>query len=154
MDVYRPLSPEDVSDFRAFRGNVYKTIERNDDGTVADKDSLGRIKFRDVTAQESEGRRNYRKSDNINYNDGDRESSTSYAEEELESEDKIMYEFGATSMVNNRSRVFKGGSWKDRAYYLSPGARRYLDERLSTDHIGFRCAMTRVGSPVGLGKGK
>jgi formylglycine-generating enzyme required for sulfatase activity len=65
-----------------------------------------------------------------------------------------MYEFGATSMINNRSRVYKGGSWKDRAYYLSPGARRYLDERLSNDNIGFRCAMTRVGSPVGLGKGK
>jgi sulfatase modifying factor 1 len=161
MDVYRPLSPEDVSDFRAFRGNVYKTIVRNEDGTIADKDSLGRIKFRDVTAQESEGRRNYRKADNININDGDRESSTSFAEggdeggdAEGGGEDKIMYEFGATSMINNRSRVYKGGSWKDRAYYLSPGARRYLDERLANDYIGFRCAMTRVGSPVGLGKGK
>ena len=159
MDVYRPLSPEDVSDFRAFRGNVYKTIERNEDGTIADKDSLGRIKFRNVTAQESEGRRNYRKADNINIGDGDRESSTSYGEGDSEEggeggEDKIMYEFGATSMINNRSRVFKGGSWKDRAYYLSPGARRYLDERLANDYVGFRCAMTRVGSPVGLGKGK
>jgi gliding motility-associated lipoprotein GldJ len=160
MDVYRPLSPEDVSDFRAFRGNVYKTVVRNDDGTVADKDSLGKIKFRNVTEAESEGRRNYRKADNINMNDGDRESSTSYASggddepTEAGADDKIMYDFGATSMINNRSRVYKGGSWKDRAYYLSPGARRYLDERLSTDFIGFRCAMTRVGSPVGLGKGK
>jgi hypothetical protein len=150
-----------VSDFRAFRGNVYKTIVRNDDGTVADKDSLGRVKFRNVTEAESEGRRNYRKADNINFLDGDQESSTSYGaggdEEGAEagSEDAaLMYDFGATSMINNRSRVYKGGSWKDRAYYLSPGARRYLDERLSTDYIGFRCAMTRVGSPVGLGKGK
>ncbi len=160
MDVYRPLSPEDVSDFRAFRGNVYKTVVRNDDGTVADKDSLGKIKFRNVTEAESEGRRNYRKADNINMGDGDRESSTSYGgggddePTEAGADDKIMYDFGATSMINNRSRVYKGGSWKDRAYYLSPGARRYLDERLATDFIGFRCAMTRVGSPVGLGKGK
>jgi len=161
MDVYRPLSPEDVSDFRAFRGNVYKTVVRNDDGTVAEKDSLGRVKYRNVTEAESEGRRNYRKADNINFLDGDRESSTSYAsggDDEggapEEGEDAVMYDFGATSMVNNRSRVYKGGSWKDRAYYLSPGVRRYLDERLSTDDIGFRCAMTRVGSPVGLGKGK
>jgi len=159
MDVYRPLSPEDVSDFRAFRGNVYKTIQRNEDGTVADKDSLGKIKFRNVTEAESADRRNYRKADNINYLDGDKISSTSYGPEgeveegaEVESEDKIMYDFGASSMINNRSRVFKGGSWNDRAYYLSPGARRYLDERLSTSYIGFRCAMTRVGSPVGLGK--
>lgn len=153
MDVYRPLSPEDVSDFRAFRGNVYKTIVRNDDYTVADKDSLGKIKFRNVTEEESADRRNYRKADNMNYQDGDRESSTSYASEDAE-EDKIMYEFGASSMINNRSRVYKGGSWKDRAYFLAPGTRRYLDERLSTDYIGFRCAMTRVGSPVGLGAAK
>ena len=29
--------------------------------------------------------------------------------------------------------------------------RRYLDERRSLATLGFRCAMTRVGSPVGLG---
>jgi gliding motility-associated lipoprotein GldJ len=153
MDVYRPLSPEDVSDFRAFRGNVYKTVVRNEDNTVADKDSLGRIKFRNVTEEESADRRNYRKADNIDVFDGDRESSTSYTEDDSE-QDKIMYEFGATSMINNKSRVYKGGSWKDRAYYMSPGTRRYLDERLAADYIGFRCAMTRVGSPVGLGKKK
>jgi gliding motility-associated lipoprotein GldJ len=149
MDVYRPLTAEDESDFRSFRGNVYKTVVRNEDNTIADKDSLGKIKFRNVTEEESADRRNYRKADNINYLDGDRESSTSYAAEDLE-EDKIMYEFGASSMISNRARVYKGGSWKDRAYYLAPGTRRFLDERQSTDYIGFRCAMTRVGSPVGL----
>jgi len=150
MDVYRPLSPEDVTDFRPFRGNVFKTIKRNDDGTVADKNDLGKIEFRDATEAESADRRNYRKADNINYLDGDLESSLMYADEGAE-EEKIMYEFGAQSMINNFSRVYKGGSWKDRAYFLSPGVRRFLDERLSTDYIGFRCAMTRVGSPVGLG---
>lgn len=54
-------------------------------------------------------------------------------------------------MVNDKARVYKGGSWKDRAFYMNPGTRRFLDERQSTDYIGFRCAMTRVGSPVGLG---
>src|SRR6056297_2077500 len=38
---------------------------------------------------------------------------------------------GMTSLVTNRSRVFKGGSWNDRAYWMTPGARRYLDERKS-----------------------
>ena len=32
LDVYRPLSYEDVSDFRPFRGNVFETIVRNEDG--------------------------------------------------------------------------------------------------------------------------
>ena len=54
-------------------------------------------------------------------------------------------------MVNDKARVYKGGSWKDRAYWMSPGTRRFLDENQSTDDIGFRCAMVRVGSPVGLG---
>jgi formylglycine-generating enzyme len=51
-----------------------------------------------------------------------------------------------TSLVTNRSRVFKGGGWKDRAYWMNPGARRYLDEKKARADLGFRCAMTRVGS--------
>jgi sulfatase modifying factor 1 len=158
MDVYRPLSFEDMTDFRPFRGNVYKTVKRDDDFLIAEKDSFGKIEFRDVTEAESEGRRNYRKADNINYNDGDRNSSTQFSSEDDQMDPdeaaKMMYEFGATSMINDKSRVYKGGSWKDRYYYASPGTRRFLDERLSTDYIGFRCAMVRVGSPVGLGGSK
>jgi formylglycine-generating enzyme len=52
------------------------------------------------------------------------------------------------SGISDRTRVYKGGSWRDRAYWLSPGARRYLDERESRDDLGFRCAMIRVGSPI------
>ena len=49
-------------------------------------------------------------------------------------------------LITNRSRVYKGGSWKDVAYWLSPGTRRYLDEDSATSTIGFRCAMIRAGS--------
>ena len=54
-----------------------------------------------------------------------------------------------STLVNDEVRVVKGGSWKDRAYYLSPGVRRFLHQKESSDDIGFRCAMTRVGSPKG-----
>ncbi len=135
-DVYRPLSPEDKDDFNAYRGNVFKTQLTDEEGQIAEKDSLGRVIYRDVTEQENEGRRNYRKADNRNYLDSD--------------EPDIVYAFGVSSMIDDHSRVYKGGSWKDRAYWMSPGARRFLDERLSTDFIGFRCAMARVGSPVGF----
>ena len=54
-------------------------------------------------------------------------------------------------MINDKARVYKGGSWRDRAYWCSPGTRRFLDQEQRTDDIGFRCAMARVGSPVGLG---
>ena len=53
-----------------------------------------------------------------------------------------------STLVNNRVRVVKGGSWKDRAYYLQAGTRRYYDQNRSTSWIGFRCAMDRLGSRV------
>ena len=51
-----------------------------------------------------------------------------------------------TSLIDDKVRVFKGGSWRDRAYWLDPAQRRYYPQELSTDYIGFRCAMSRVGS--------
>ncbi len=138
MDVYRPLSHEDNSDFRSFRGNVYKTQVTDDEGAITEKDSLGRVQLRDVTEAEASTRRNYQKADNINYQDGDEP-------------DYSLYNSGTSTLIDDKARVVKGGSWKDRAYYMTPGARRFLDENQSTDWLGFRCAMARVGSPVGLG---
>ena len=54
------------------------------------------------------------------------------------------------SLMSDAVRVYKGGSWKDRAYWLSPGERRFLVETESRDDLGFRCAMTRVGTPTGF----
>lgn len=142
MDVYRPMSNEDNEDFRAFRGNVYKTQERDEEGAIAEKDSLGRVKFRDVTPEENVNRRNYKTSDNISYLDGDHESGVYYKEDE---NNTPMYNYGKKSLINDKVKVYKGGSWKDRAYYMNPGSRRFLEEDQSTSFIGFRCAMTRVG---------
>lgn len=50
-----------------------------------------------------------------------------------------------TTMISDEFRVYKGGSWRDVAYWLSPGARRFLHQDSSTNHIGFRCAMIAVG---------
>ena len=154
MDVYRPLSPEDKADFRPFRGNVFQTQVRDEEDYIAEKDSLGRIQWRDVTLEEDNlaERRNYRQADNIDFLDGDLNSSIYFYEgEETERGNKLMYEHGVTSLISDRARVYKGASWKDRTYWLTPGTRRFLDEAQSTDDIGFRCAMTRVGSPVGMG---
>ena len=51
-----------------------------------------------------------------------------------------------TSLITDEVRVYKGGSWKDRAYWLDPAQRRYLPQYIATEYIGFRCAMSRVGS--------
>ncbi len=161
MDTYRPLSLEDNDDFRPFRGNVYKTKLLDEDGIIAEKDSLGKLIYREVDPQldNLQARRNYRRSDNINYMDGDWESNINYREADYGSQPdfaesnpaKQMYVHGESTRVSDKAKVFKGASWKDRAYWAVPGTRRWLLEDQSTDYIGFRCAMTRVGSPVGLG---
>ena len=50
------------------------------------------------------------------------------------------------SLISDKTRVYKGGSWKDIAYWLSPGTRRFMDQDSATATIGFRCAMIRAGS--------
>ncbi len=154
MDVYRPLSMEDNNDFRAFRGNVYETWATDESGYVEPVDSLGRVPRRNVTEEEALGRRNYSQADNRDYLDGDMESSIYYDQGSLPSGEAAMYDYGKTSLYNNEIRVYKGGSWKDRAYWAVPGTRRYLEENLSTDYIGFRCAMHRVGGQSMEGRRK
>jgi hypothetical protein len=241
MDVYRPTSPEDVDEFRPFRGNVYETKVLNPDGTIADKSDQidydvagiksymekfdktmqgrstpeeaslianvntavedadqmvkndksddanqkiketvelikgteltisamllkgfsenitqtpGNMRMRNVTVEENIDRRNYRESDNIDYEDGDFASSIYYMDPSYENSNNRMYEWGKTTLISDRARVYKGGAWDDRAYYIQPATRRFLDEREATATIGFRCAMTRVGSPRGMGNNK
>jgi sulfatase modifying factor 1 len=138
-DVYRPMSTQDVEDVAPYRGNKFETVALDKDGK-SDRDSLGRIKMRAVTDSESRNRRNYQKGDVINYLDGDSSIAG------------ISYGYGLTTLISNKSRVVKGGSWNDRAYWLSPGTRRFLEEDQANSTIGFRCAMDRVGSPAGNGR--
>lgn len=156
-DVYRPLSFDDVEEFSPFRGNKFETKVLDDSGAPVEKDSLGRIKYRTETDKDIADRKNYRTADNKNYLDGDRGSNISTDWNMSEANTESMYagtpnSNSLRSLVSDRTRVYKGGSWRDRAYWLSPGTRRFLDERESRDDIGFRCAMVRVGSPVSKSK--
>ena len=54
-----------------------------------------------------------------------------------------------TSLLSNKVRVVKGGSWNDRAFWMQAGTRRFYDQERSTSWIGFRCAMDRLGSRAG-----
>ena len=53
---------------------------------------------------------------------------------------------GYQSLIDDHVRVYKGGSWRDVAYYLSPGTRRFMAEDSATATIGFRCAMINAGT--------
>lgn len=150
MDVYRPLSPEDVADYSPFRGNVFTKPATDADGFLLPPDSLGRMQRVPVTVEESKDRMNYRKADNINFADGDYQSVTAndWRTDPGKNTTGEMYDYKGTSLITDKSRVVKGGSWQDGPYFLSPGTRRFMDEKASTNWIGFRCAMVRVGDPM------
>lgn len=146
-------------------------------------DTPGKLKYRNVTEEENIGRLNYRKDDYIDYLDGDIESSINYNNDNYKNKvnqanrdpNLVMYqseyeEFDLdggqilpgggnrtawpTTLISDKSKVYKGGSWRDRAFWLVAANRRYLDEHQSLPTLGFRCAMDRVGSPVGMNYGK
>lgn len=138
FDVFRPLTSLDVAgnndDVAPVRGNRYKTIDKSTGEPRID--SMGRVVMRDVTDSESMKRRNYQRGNVINFLDGDEQSESSYG-------------YGKTTLISDKSRVYKGGSWNDRPYWLSPGTRRYMEEDQASSTVGFRCAMDRMGSPEG-----
>jgi len=140
-DVYRPLTFEVGEDFNYYRGNVFKKYYVKDSTTnnPADrfeKDSTGKVKMVREDDEDLKLRRNYNKSYAINYLDGDSLSNASYG-------------YGITTLISDKSRVIKGGSWQDRPYWLSPGTRRHLEEDQASSTVGFRCAMTYFGAPEG-----
>ena len=55
------------------------------------------------------------------------------------------YDTDKSTLISNKSRVYKGGSWKDRPYWLNIGTRRYLDQDKSSSSIGFRCVTSAFG---------
>ena len=127
-----------------------------------------------IDEEETFLRQNFYESDNRNFRDGDIESTRKFSngapaeDDNSKPESTLMYNAPTTAKVtldeegnvirtvdksNKRTtlitdevRVYKGGSWKDRAYWLDPAQRRYLPQYIATESIGFRCAMSRVGS--------
>ena len=146
---------------------VYDTLPN---GRVMAVNMPGEIKMVPVDEQETYLRTNFSTSDNRAYRDGDPGSSRffeRFQDEDDPSSQRQMYNSprhkvekdsaGAlvrqydtrndrTTLINDEVRVYKGGSWRDRAYWLDPAQRRYLPQYMATDYIGFRCAMSRVGS--------
>lgn len=156
---------------------VYDTLSN---GKLVARNLPGEIAKVPVNEEETYLRTNFDNSDNRNYRDGDRKSSRYYrdsfdevADATKEDETQQMYNSpqhkierdsvgniireydqssSRTSLINDNVRVYKGGSWKDREYWLDPAQRRYFPEDMATDYIGFRCAMSRVGSKTQNGK--
>ncbi len=145
---------------------VYDTLSN---GRIVARNLPGEIARIPVTEDDTYLRTNFSTSDNRNFRDGDK-SSTRYYEpfQDIDDPSKRMYnsptydnityddstgtvqrgydEEERTTLVDDQVRVYKGGSWRDRAYWLDPAQRRYFPQDMATDYIGFRNAMSRVGS--------
>lgn len=151
---------------------IYDTLSN---GKVIARNLPGEILQVPIDENETYLRTNFDKSNAINFRDGDRRSSRNFesfndyeeTEGNAESDTRQMYNSpkhtitrdslgniireydksnNRSSLINDEVRVYKGGSWKDREYWLDPAQRRYFPQDMATDYIGFRCAMSRVGS--------
>ena len=138
QDVYRPTSFQEFNEFQPLRGSVYTNFRKDSAGNFSRND-LGEM-IKDTVANFT------------NFKDGDTQSNIDAEiwkdSTKSKNSSDLMYtdlKGDFKSRISDHSRVYKGGSWKDRPYWLSPGTRRYLDERKSTNDIGFRCAMTKLG---------
>ena len=133
-------------------------------GKIVPTELPGEIRYVPVTKDDVFMRRNYNTASNLDKNDGDKLSNRMYDLEDDQLTNKSrMYnspintkdeETGKLNkydvkkrptLISNKTRVHKGGSWQDRAYWLDPAQRRYLPEYMSTNFIGFRCATDVVG---------
>ena len=161
LDVYRPLSSTDVEEYNPFRGNEYtspffeqRTISTGQTIPVPVIDSLGRV-ARGFAVDENDAVA-ISQLDVRNFVDGDPQSLQNRNDwrntMEPAASTRLMYNADGNegigllnSRISNTSRVYKGGSWQDRPYWLNPSTRRWKDQKLSSNDIGFRCAMSKVG---------
>jgi gliding motility-associated lipoprotein GldJ len=149
----------DVKDIKYETLSNGKTIARSLPGQIAQVP---------VDDNETYLRQNFDKSYEKNYRDGDKQSTNDFgnANAAVSNNSNGMYNSPIhnvsvnslgltvkkkdstntrTTLVNDNVRVYKGGSWRDRAYWLDPAQRRYFPQDMATDYIGFRCAMSKVG---------
>ena len=170
-DVYRPLTNNEVSDMNYFRGNLFQNYitedgkasvnnelinyDDNPNGRSVYSQLPGSMQKENIVPNDFDSEfssedllnSNGLVANNIAYADGDKlferdgeEMYTDAFDETRKREEKRL------TLVSNTTRVIKGGSWKDRAYWLDPAQRRYMPEFLAADYIGFRCAMSYLGS--------
>jgi len=137
-------------------------------GSIRPKQLPGAIKYIPITKSDATFRTNFSKSDNSNISDGDLNSSRYYdLDQESFASKPSMYNSPEapkrktdansdvevitidakkrSTLISDETRVYKGGSWADREYWLDPAQRRYLPQYMATNFIGFRCVTDKLG---------
>lgn len=163
------IGPEGKFDFVTTENIKYDTLAT---GKIIARNQPGQIAQVPVDENETYLRQNFDRSDNRNYRDGDKQSSKYYKIKSEDGDDKLkdtkrmydspIHQVGTdtlegnmlrrydrsdkrTTLVDDNVRIYKGGSWRDRAIWLDPASRRFLPEYIASDDLGFRCAMSKTG---------
>ncbi|TXD48911.1 gliding motility lipoprotein GldJ [Polaribacter sp. IC073] len=137
-------------------------------GSIIPKQLPGSIKYIPITKNDATFRTNFSRAENANYGDGDLNSTRFYEDDadrfasrpsmynspkkptrdrDEDSGDTVVTNDAKkrTTLISDETRVYKGGSWADREYWLDPAQRRYLPEYMATNFIGFRCVTDQLG---------
>jgi gliding motility-associated lipoprotein GldJ len=171
-DTYRQTSFEEFEDFNPFRGNEFSNKRLSDPtkGLYA-KDKYGRpikdpsvsnkkLKYADLIALQNA--QNANGTPNTATSGAAIGANSTTAALPVQKSDltgkpfKADYRgygdtvntalYGTTTLVNDHSKIYKGGSWNDLAFWLNPATRRFMNEDDASAEVGFRCAMTLVGA--------
>lgn len=138
LDVYRPTSFDVMAEYNSFRGNVYSRAKQvgNEPG-VYEIDKTGRIA---ITFEFDDDKRSFK--------DGDPESQITFSLGQVTANpmDTMDITDVLRPVIDDKTRVYKGGSWKDRIYWLNPSTRRYMQQNECANDVGFRCAMSMIGN--------
>lgn len=155
-DVYRTGTFTDADAFNPYRGNFFtnKKLEDAQNGKIA-LDKYGNpIKENAYSGRKqtwAEKQAQAKRVDSISKSTDPQSitASSTYQADQRGYRDKqnlLLNEEGVT-LINDKSRVYKGGSWNDMAYWLNPATRRFMQQDESSAEVGFRCAMTMLGAP-------
>ena len=148
---------------------IYDTLSN---GKIIARNIPGEIAQTSIGDQETYLRTQFSRSNNVDFRDGDKSSSRYYGKQGNIVDNEDMYNSPdnevtlkdgeidrrydgsstRTTLIDDNVRVYKGGSWKDREYWLDPSQRRYFPQDMATDDIGFRNAMSKVGSKSNKGR--
>lgn len=141
-DVYRAATANE-EEVNSYRGNEFESDSAYAEDMLSkhfsylskvDRDSMRKVLINERGIMKNGG-------DFRDFKDGDKPSSL---------QDSVLVYRDATpleqaNMITNTRRVYKGGGWRDRPMWLNPGNRRSLEQKRSSNDIGFRCVMSAVG---------
>lgn len=142
-DVYRPGTFEAADAFNPFRGNLYLDKKIADPATG--KIAVDKYNRPVMTEALYAKKQTWAEKQAAATKPADSVKNTYADQRGYRDPQSELY--GEITLVNDKSRVYKGGSWNDQALWLNPATRRFLQQDEASADIGFRCAMDMQGSP-------